>query len=211
MLSAISLFSSSFLQVWIRTLSFGVPLENLINTPKISAILHLYLSELHKGYEGKAKLSRFIPELTNRLAFSFGLRTDEIVYGLPKMDLVGTALQQVCPPNPIEECRPGRFRTYSGHCNNVNHPLWGAAFEPMARYLAPDYSDGIDVEIMMASSLEFPNLYTLQKWIALEAHQMELNCQTPEMWASQFLKMSKLSRKNVLLWWCNGLSSSTRI
>lgn len=74
--------------------------------------------------------------------YSLGLKTDEIVFGIPKSDLVGTALERICPPNPIAECVPGRYRTYSGFCNNVNNPLWGASFEPMQRFIAADYADG---------------------------------------------------------------------
>lgn len=74
--------------------------------------------------------------------FSSVLTSDQIAYGLPTMDVSETVLSSVCPVNLITECPPGKFRTFSGHCNNVNNPLWGAAYEPMQRFLKPSYADG---------------------------------------------------------------------
>lgn len=39
-------------------------------------------------------------------------------------------------------CNPNRYRSYTGHCNNLDHPSWGAANTPFVRYLPPVYSDG---------------------------------------------------------------------
>ena len=36
-----------------------------------------------------------------------------------------------------------RFRTYTGHCNNIENPSWGAANTAFVRYLPPVYSNGI--------------------------------------------------------------------
>lgn len=57
------------------------------------------------------------------------------------MDLRDTTINRVCPVNLITECPSAKYRTYSGHCNNVNHPLWGASSEPMQRLLKPSYAD----------------------------------------------------------------------
>jgi hypothetical protein len=48
----------------------------------------------------------------------------------------------VCPENVIKECLAGKYRTYSGLCNNVAQPFWGSSHEPMQRLLLPAYSDG---------------------------------------------------------------------
>lgn len=60
------------------------------------------------------------------------------------MPLAHSVLKEVCPLNLIQDCIPGKYRTYSGHCNNVMNPLWGAKYEPMQRLQFPDYSDGKD-------------------------------------------------------------------
>lgn len=43
-----------------------------------------------------------------------------------------------CPPYS------SHFRTADGTCNNEIHPEWGASFWPFARFLPPNYSDGVD-------------------------------------------------------------------
>ncbi|KAI6191954.1 hypothetical protein M3Y97_00283900 [Aphelenchoides bicaudatus] len=47
------------------------------------------------------------------------------------VSIVESSLESICPINVIQECIPGKYRSFSGHCNNVEHPLWGAAYEPM--------------------------------------------------------------------------------
>ena len=75
--------------------------------------------------------------------YSHGITPEQVLYALPTMDITGTALNAICPVNVIAECPPGKYRTYSGHCNNVNKPFWGAIYEPLQRILRPDYSDGL--------------------------------------------------------------------
>ncbi|XP_041369551.1 uncharacterized protein LOC121383530 [Gigantopelta aegis] len=46
-----------------------------------------------------------------------------------------------CNEDPVT-CDPNaKYRTYDGHCNNVNNPKWGASMQPNARLLDPQYSD----------------------------------------------------------------------
>nr|XP_012145980.1 PREDICTED: uncharacterized protein LOC100880086 isoform X3 [Megachile rotundata] len=40
-------------------------------------------------------------------------------------------------------CPPSKYRTPSGTCNNVRHPIWGARGAPFLKLLPPAYSDGI--------------------------------------------------------------------
>ncbi|VDM81540.1 unnamed protein product [Strongylus vulgaris] len=63
---------------------------------------------------------------------------------LPLIHLDGSAIKSHCPVYAIEECIAGKYRTYSGHCNNVNHPRYGAVYEPLQRLLPPDYADKVD-------------------------------------------------------------------
>lgn len=75
------------------------------------------------------------------LNLSFGLKDSEIAFGLPGVSLSNSILKSICPINLIADCVAGKYRTYSGHCNNVNRPLRGAIFEPMQRFLLPNYAD----------------------------------------------------------------------
>nr|CDJ95346.1 Haem peroxidase domain containing protein [Haemonchus contortus] len=63
--------------------------------------------------------------------------------GLPLVSVEGSAIQSTCPISRIEECIAGKYRTYNGQCNNVNHPQNGAIYSPLQRLLAPDYEDKI--------------------------------------------------------------------
>ena len=36
-----------------------------------------------------------------------------------------------------------KYRSWDGSCNNLADPLRGRSFTPLARYLPPDYADGI--------------------------------------------------------------------
>lgn len=50
---------------------------------------------------------------------------NEVSNFLPKMPINETVIKKICPVNVIAECIPGKYRTYSGHCNNVDNPLRG--------------------------------------------------------------------------------------
>uniref|UniRef100_A0A8R1DNU5 Uncharacterized protein n=1 Tax=Caenorhabditis japonica TaxID=281687 RepID=A0A8R1DNU5_CAEJA len=54
----------------------------------------------------------------------------------------GTKMKEICPVNQIEECVIGKYRSYTGHCNNVKNPLNGASYERLRRFLPADYADG---------------------------------------------------------------------
>lgn len=56
----------------------------------------------------------------------------------------GTSLGRDCPPPTSPTCPASPFRSLSGQCNNVRHPLFGSAGEPMARFAAQvAYADGL--------------------------------------------------------------------
>ena len=57
--------------------------------------------------------------------------------GLPQPD------PMQCPYPINVACSPrAHYRAYDGRCNNLARPLWGAAHQPLARFLPPDYADG---------------------------------------------------------------------
>eukprot|EP00080_Pristionchus_pacificus_P012189 PDM72209.1 peroxidase [Pristionchus pacificus] len=65
-----------------------------------------------------------------------------------------------CAKEEVIECVAGKYRSYSGHCNNVMRPNWGAAKEPMRRLLPALYDDDVSAPRSLAidgSSLPTPS------------------------------------------------------
>lgn len=112
-----------------------------------------------------AKLGELNQEVTKILQQTFDLSSDEILNGLTLIDMSRTDFWPLCPlmVRPIR-CDPaGRFRSFTGHCNNLQHPAWGAAQTPFVRYLAPKHPDGIQqerVSVVDGSPLPSPRLIT---------------------------------------------------
>ncbi|XP_031831512.1 uncharacterized protein LOC116426555 [Nomia melanderi] len=48
-----------------------------------------------------------------------------------------------CRIKPDRPCPPSKYRTPSGACNNVRHPVWGTRGAPFLKALPPAYADGI--------------------------------------------------------------------
>lgn len=82
----------------------------------------------------------------------FDLSHDEILNALPMIDMMaGQSMHQhqmdeLCPKHvkPMGCNGRARYRTITGHCNNLKHPSWGASKTPYSRYLPPDYADGLN-------------------------------------------------------------------
>lgn len=78
----------------------------------------------------------------------FDLSPDEILNALPMIDVSASMsnMEDLCPKNvsPMV-CMKSRYRTITGHCNNLKHPAWGASKTPYSRYLPPDYADGLSL------------------------------------------------------------------
>lgn len=81
------------------------------------------------------------------LSKKFDLSKDEILNALPMIDMSSMMVfgKDMCPKvvRPVK-CSKTRYRTITGHCNNLKHSSWGASKTPYARYLPPDYADGLD-------------------------------------------------------------------
>ncbi|UYV62424.1 hypothetical protein LAZ67_2000499 [Cordylochernes scorpioides] len=74
---------------------------------------------------------------------SYRLNKEQVAHGLPTLDVRNSGdLANSCPLISGPPCQPQRFRAYSGHCNNVQHPLWGSALTRYLRLLPPNYADG---------------------------------------------------------------------
>lgn len=120
-------------------------------------------------------------EITTMLAQQFDLSNDEIENGLPMIDMSRTSTWRMCPLHvrPITCDVAGRFRSYTGHCNNLEQPSWGAANTPFARFLSPRHPDGIQAErvsVVDGSPLPSPRLVsnTVHKDVDLPSSALSL-------------------------------------
>lgn len=104
---------------------------------------------IHTSLEPPEDLIAAIGEInmatTQIIADQFDLSNDELLNGLPLIDMSKTKFWSMCPLLVKQDikCEISRFRTQTGHCNNLKHPTWGAAMTPFARYLPPIHPDGI--------------------------------------------------------------------
>lgn len=82
-------------------------------------------------------------EVSRVLSRKFALSPDEMLNALPLIDMAKTSMWSECPANVKPYiCTAERFRMYTGHCNNLKHPSWGASYTPFVRYLPPAYGNG---------------------------------------------------------------------
>lgn len=112
-----------------------------------------------------AELGELNQEITKILRQKFDLSPDEILNGLTLIDMSRTDFWPICPlmVRPVRCDSTGRFRSFTGHCNNLRQPAWGAAQTPFVRYLAPRHPDGIQQErasVVDGSALPSPRLVT---------------------------------------------------
>ncbi|OZC07364.1 hypothetical protein X798_05592 [Onchocerca flexuosa] len=111
----------------------------------------------HKFFKFREKVGNELKKKRAYNNFSPGLTSEQIYHGLPLMDLRDTIMTNICPVNLVRECPTTKYRTYSGHCNNVNNPLWGASSEPMQRFLEPIYADKISKPRISINGLSLPS------------------------------------------------------
>ncbi|KFD55990.1 hypothetical protein M513_03114 [Trichuris suis] len=93
---------------------------------------------------------------TTKLLRKFGMTLTQIKEVYNPQVLEEVSKKGLCQREPIEECAAGGFRTFSGYCNNVVHPMWGAVFQAFSRLVAPSYQDGISAPREAADGLELP-------------------------------------------------------
>ncbi|TMS38438.1 hypothetical protein L596_005166 [Steinernema carpocapsae] len=114
------------------------------------------LTKMNK-YAKDITYSSLISISTTQRLKNLGLSAEQVAFGLPDMPLNESAVQSVCPVNLIVDCIPGKYRTYSGHCNNVNNPLMGAIYEPFQRLQKPDYADDVSSPRVSSKGERLPN------------------------------------------------------
>lgn len=97
------------------------------------------------------------------------MNKNQINHGLAAIDMSRTSLGSRCPlPNATHPCAPGKYRSYSGHCNNPAHGLWGSARLPYRRFVASNYGDAIATPRLSQSGSELPN----PRIVSLGMHQV---------------------------------------
>ncbi|CAJ0930875.1 unnamed protein product, partial [Mesorhabditis belari] len=135
--------SNSDISVPLRSLEFDLDNEGdeeerpfvIENRLGQSLLRFSFPSEISKFFSYSALIS----QVASQKLASKGATLDQI----ENSDLKGTTLEKICPLKAIEECKLGKYRTYSGVCNNVERPLWGSINQQMQRLLKADYDDGI--------------------------------------------------------------------
>lgn len=65
---------------------------------------------------------------------------DQGTFALPAFSVLNTVLRDTCPRSAA--CRPSKYRTADGSCNNLKHDRWGQAGTALQRILPPKYGDG---------------------------------------------------------------------
>uniref|UniRef100_A0A7E4VE02 Chorion peroxidase n=1 Tax=Panagrellus redivivus TaxID=6233 RepID=A0A7E4VE02_PANRE len=120
----------------------------------LSQYCHLHpMTERAKSFSESAYVSGVMSLRLKRL----GLRDAEITQGLDPEILVKSALGDICPRAASDSCPNSEYRPIGGGCNNVKNPLWGAAYEPLARLLPPTYNDGVMVPRQSKTNQALPN------------------------------------------------------
>lgn len=87
----------------------------------------------------------FISEETTRiLAKQYKLNRIQTLRGLPLISVDQTNLGKLCQRSSRSfNCVAGRYRSLSGHCNNVQNPDWGSAQTALVRYAPARYQDNV--------------------------------------------------------------------
>ena len=60
-------------------------------------------------------------------------------------------------PNCSDICFHKKYRTADGSCNNLKHPMWGAALTPFSRLLSPIYENGFNTPIGWNNTNRLPS------------------------------------------------------
>ncbi|CAG7818255.1 unnamed protein product [Allacma fusca] len=90
------------------------------------------------------KIGNALVETSRIIAAAYHLDWQQIYSDLPNLDIALTDIWEFCPVHfKHKVCKASRYRSLSGHCNNLKHPDWGATLVPFANILRPTRSDGI--------------------------------------------------------------------
>ncbi|CDW55319.1 An peroxidase domain containing protein, partial [Trichuris trichiura] len=124
---------------------------------KISGYNNLWATYFssHKAAKNTSYSALILLE-TTKLLRKLGMTLTQINEMYSPQVIEEVSKKGLCQREPIEECAAGGFRTFSGYCNNVVHPMWGAVFQAFSRLVAPSYQDGISTPRESTDGLELP-------------------------------------------------------
>lgn len=93
-------------------------------------------------------------EASKYLTWKFNLNMTQAIRGLPMILSVDqTILGRECPrPSKAHSCSPGRYRSHTGHCNNVQNPDWGTTNTQLLRSAPARYADFISKPILVSKT-----------------------------------------------------------
>lgn len=112
-----------------------------------------------------------------------------------KLSIKDTALGGTCIPDPV--CRPSKYRTIDGSCNNLKSPVMGRSNTQLGRYLAPKYDDGI-IFIFFRTWL-----YIIFCFVKVFGRLVILACRILDASEQCWLPITTTSRRTQHLCWCS--------
>ncbi|XP_043268083.1 peroxidase-like [Venturia canescens] len=110
-----------------------------------------YLGASHEMNEGAKNLSRRALQsetMAMIIVEALNMSSKDVVWLLPSVGtFVCSGDTAIAYARNSAECKreTQRYRTHSGKCNNYLHPTWGGALEAYARFLPPEYQDGVSL------------------------------------------------------------------
>ncbi|MFH4973336.1 hypothetical protein AB6A40_000045 [Gnathostoma spinigerum] len=133
-------------------------ISRLETSSQISPALKQY-AYMHKIDQRAKQLSysAYISAAMSQRLRMFGSRDGEFRVDIPTEVLQETPVGDICPLLSSTTCEAKKYRSHSGFCNNVAHPVWGAAYEPLQRMMKPNYRDGVMTIRQSKSDLPLPN------------------------------------------------------
>lgn len=183
-----------FLDISLTDISRRVGIQQIANevesairntTSKMAGKQHHSPSELlsllrfpSSGTVDLAKAAEIFDEAIQRYESNF--TGDTAVTGIPlhlsDCELTTLARLSGCVshrhvPNCSDVCYHRRYRTLDGTCNNIRHPLWGAAITPFGRLLDADYDNDLSLPRGWTRVLPSPRQITQS---ALSSHGRQI-------------------------------------
>lgn len=111
-----------------------------------------YLGASHEMNEGAKNLSRRAlrsETMAMIIVEALNMPPENVVSLLPSVGTFvcsgDTAIDYAKNSVECKRRATQRYRTHTGRCNNYLHPTWGGALEAYARFLPPEYQDGVSL------------------------------------------------------------------
>uniref|UniRef100_A0A0N5ABK1 Chorion peroxidase n=1 Tax=Syphacia muris TaxID=451379 RepID=A0A0N5ABK1_9BILA len=110
--------------------------------------------------------------------FRLNLINNETIENLAHSNRYDNQLAHICSQAPAQPCPLTKYRSITGHCNNVYRPLQGAVYEPYQRLANADYADGISEPRSSVSHVPLPNARKISKILFTDDKSQHKDCST---------------------------------